>query len=172
MLARMLMSLVSSVQLASLREGYTNLWGRAGSEASQRVLHQIIYLAGSTIVSKPYFLWIYSLVTYFWVLTLHGQIGANVLSTFFSITVCTGTCSLKDIICTTKRDISHTYIFEDSCHAWATTCKLLVTAVISVLQKSSCCSFLVLWADCMYCCLYLQQWNECKMHLGRIYSHS
>lgn len=45
MLAGMLMSLVSSVQLISFGERYTSLWGRAGSEASQRALHGIIYLA-------------------------------------------------------------------------------------------------------------------------------
>lgn len=56
MLARMPMSLVSGVQLASFREGYTSLWGRAGDEANQRALHQIIQLAQTAVVNKSCFL--------------------------------------------------------------------------------------------------------------------
>ena len=51
------MSLVSSVQLTSFGEGHKRLWKRVGSEASQSVLHHIIYLTNSSsIVNKSYFL--------------------------------------------------------------------------------------------------------------------
>lgn len=63
MLAGMLMSLVSSVQLISFGERYTSLWERAGSEASQRALHRIIYLASLVYHCKQVLLSVNKLIS-------------------------------------------------------------------------------------------------------------
>lgn len=129
------MSLISSMQLASFRDRYISLQGRAGKRARQRTLHQIIWLAQTTTVNKSCFLWIYTYLLYM------DKLEPMACPHFFSVSLCTGGCSFRVIICTAKRHLS--------CLQFWGFMKLQYPGSsqqsLQLLQKYSCCCFAVLW---------------------------
>lgn len=166
MLAGLLMSLVSSMQLASFRDGYISLQRRAGKTARQRTLHQIIWLAQTTIVNKSCFLWIYSYLIYMDKLE-------PMACPHFSLYVCAQVGVPSETLYALQKGICHAYIFEESCHE--ATIVRFFTAVMSafagVLLLLLCSPVRRHVFASTYCCLHLQQWNEHKVYLRRVYSY-